>query len=655
MATSRSDILVVDDRAQKALKDYIVAASSIQGEIVQLRDRFEYIDRAYLMEQDRTDEQQKARLANKRGDVTKLQNMQVPIVMESCESSNGFLTNVFLSEYPMFKVVADPDKMDIALQWNTMIGEDQVHFGWAGEFNTAFSCGTRYNFAPIEIDWVKEIAYKPTNGVGSGGVTLEQVYWEGNRIRSLNPYNTIYDPRVAIHKMHEKGEFAGYIEVMSRIDLKRFLANLGDLRLKNDVKAFEGAEGPISHYYPQINLSILNRNASWLAGSFDWTRWVTGDAQGHIQYKNMYTVVTLYARLMPFDFGIRSARDQTPDVWKLVMVNETIVYAQPIKAAHDYLPIIIGCPVVNNLGIQTKTQAENQMPFQDMTSALWNAKLASARRRSTDRVLYNPLLIDPDHINSPNPAAKIPLRPTAYGRKLEEAVYVFPYQDDNSQYFVQEANGVAEWGRRAQGQNNMSVGQFQKGNKLQSEVDTTMQNAGSRDRSGAIMWETYVFQPIKTQLKSNYLQFTPKATKFNRNLQIPVNIDPVKLREIEAEFEIGDGLLPVQKLVHADVMNAGFTTLAQVPGLASGYKLPPMFSYMMKIQGVDKLSKFEKTPEELQYEQALAAWQNAAAMITKNKPEMTPEDIQKALGPMPQLKQAPTPTQPAQTTGTGVQ
>jgi len=49
------------------------------------------------------------------------------------------------------------------------------------------------------------------------------------------------------------------------------------------------------------------------------------------------------------------------------------------------------------------------------------------RRRVTDRMLYNPLLVDPDHINSPNPSAKIPIRPTAYGRKLEEAIYKIPF------------------------------------------------------------------------------------------------------------------------------------------------------------------------------------------------------------------------------------
>lgn len=634
-----SNVLIVDDAAQQKLVSYIRSAINLRDEGWQNRTRFEAIDRAYMRETDRTEEQRKAKLANAAGNINKLQNIQVPMVMETVENAVSFLTNVFLLDYPIFKFGSGPEEQDLALMWNTLVGEDQVKYGWVAQFNIAFRNGAKYNFAPMEVDWKQDIIYKPTNGTGVRGVTLEEVIWEGNCIEALDPYNTIYDSRVPIHKVHEEGEFVGYVKRMTRIQLKRFLFNLGDLRIKNDKKAFEAGEWDVEYYVPHINFDCIIKDKNYGSGQFNWINWVTNTAQNHIKYQNMYTVVVLYARVMPFEFGIRAPKDQTPDIWKLICVNGIMVYAQPIVNAHNYLPIVIAQPLVDNLDHQTKTLSENQVPFQEMVNSLWNAKLASARRRTVDRMLYNPLLVDPDHINSPNPGAKIPLRPTAYGRKLEEAVYQIPFRDDNSQFFVQEAAGVAEWGLRANGQNRVSVGQFQKGNKLQDEFQTTMANAGSRERSQAIMWESLAIQPIKVMLRSNYLQFTREGTRYNRKEETIVDISPQELRKAAGDFDIGDGLLPIQKLVHTDVMQGAFNTLNNVPRIANSYHVGPMFSYMMKVQGVDKLSKFEKTPEEMQYETALTAWQTVAMEVIKKKPEAKPEEIQAIIGPMPQPPQ----------------
>lgn len=609
MAT-KDDVLTIRPDAQERLVLYMESCAYIRDEGWQLRQRLEEADRQYMRENDFSQEQYKAKLANRKGDPTKIQNMRTPMVMEATETSVGFLTNVFATEYPMFKFATDPQQQALAMQWNALVGEDQMYFGWQGEFNQAFRNGEKYNFAPLEVEWCEYNKYKPVNGTGKGGMELSQQIYAGNRIASIDPYNCIYDPRVPMHKVHEEGEFVGWVKMMHRIRLKMFLASLGDSRLKNDVKAFKAPNGKVEYYVPYLNPNVIVKNQNWLLGgeNFNWIKWATDAAQKHIEYRDMYTVVCLYARIMPYEFGIYAPNDQTPDVWKLVNVNGVLVYAQPMVNAHNMLPIIIAQPQVDNLSHQTKSSAENISDFQYLADALINAKLAAARRRVMDRMLYNPLLIDPDHINSPNPAAKIPLRPTAYGRKLDEAVKEFPFHDENSQYFIQEANYITEWARRSQGQNNVTQGQFQKGNKLQDEFNTVMANAGARDRTKALMWENYAMVPIKTQLKSNYLQFAPEGKKYNRKDKQVVNIDPVALRETESDFEVGDGLLPVQRLLRSDILEHGFQTMVQVPAIGTKYDLGGIYGYLMQLGGVQGLDKFAKPPEIVQYEQALAAW-----------------------------------------------
>jgi hypothetical protein len=84
------------------------------------------------------------------------------------------------------------------------------------------------------------------------------------------------------------------------------------------------------------------------------------------------------------------------------------------------------------------------------------------------------------------------------------------------------------------------------------------------------------------------------------------------------------------------------------PAVRNQYNIGPLASYMMKVQGVDKLSKFEKTQEQIQYEQQLQAWQGTMVEWIKlvGKPKggegtgvWTPEEIRQAAGEMPQPPQ----------------
>lgn len=651
----KQDILTISADSQNRLVQYVKAAAQLRDVGWQLRNRLEDVDRLYMREFDYSEAQQKAKLANRRGDPNKIQNIQTPLVLEAVETSVGFLTNVFTTEYPMFQFAAGPENEDLALQWNTLVGEDQLEYSWAGEFEQAFRNGEKYNFAPIEIEWTEQNKYKPTNGTGDGGVQLTQQIYCGNSITAYDPYNTIYDPRVAPHLCHKIGEFAGRVQQMHRIQLKMFLASLGEKRLKNDVAAFKSPNWDIEYYVPYINPTVIVRAQNWLTGAenFDWNKWATQEAQKHIEYKNMYTVITLYARIMPYEFGIKAPKDQTPDIWKLIVVNGVLVYSQPVINAHDLLPVIIAVPKVDNLTHQTKAAAENIADFQFMSSALMNGKLMSSRRRVYDRMLYNPLLIDPDHINSPNASAKIPIRPTAYGRKLEEAIYQIPFHDENGGEFVQESQMIVEWAKRIQGQNNVTQGQFQKGNKLQDEFNTVMANASIQDRSKALMWENYAMQPAKIILRSNYLQMVPDGDRWNRKENKLVTIDPVALRKDAAQFIVGDGLMPSQRIMRSDVLEHSMQTMIQVPAIGKDYSVGDIYAYLMKRAGVDGLEKFKKNPDQVNYETALGAWQSMMQVGMKqvgtslgNGKFLTIEDVKNIVGPMPQ------PPKPVQATPT---
>jgi hypothetical protein len=266
----------------------------------------------------------------------------------------------------------------------------------------------------------------------------------------------------------------------------------------------------------------------------------------------------------------------------------------------------------DGLGYQTKSLAENALAFQDTASALWNSAIASRRRAISDRGLYDPSRVSSESINSDNPAAKIPVRPAAYGKPLQEAYYPIPFRDDQAGIVFQETDQILRMADKVSGQNPARQGQFVKGNKTREEFNTVMGNANGRDQTIAMLYEAQVFTPMKEMLKLNILQYQSGTQLYNRETQQAIDIDPVSLRKAVVEFKVSDGLTPTDKLVNADVLQVAMQTIASSPQLSQRYNLGPLYSYFMKTQGA-RIAEFEKSDEQVAYEQALQSW-NAAIM-----------------------------------------
>lgn len=586
------------------------------------RARFLGIDKQYQREMDLSEEQARAKAANNAGDPNRFQNMTVPVVMPQVEAAVVHQTSVFLTGEPLFGVVAAPTYMDEALQLESILEENSIKGGWVRQLLLFFRDGFKYNFAPLEVTWQNEVTWNVETDLEVSlkeGVPKE-VTWSGNSIRRLDPYNTFVDPRVSPTEVYKDGEFVGYTEYMSRIKLKSYIAALPDKIIANIRPAFESSMGALAgatsgeakeFYIADVNPEVTNQDVS---GDVDWFAWAELDTKEErkIDYKGAYDVTTFYAKILPAEFGIRATKSKTPQIYKLVIVNHSvIIYAELQTNAHNYLPVVIGSPLEDGLRKQTKSLAENGVPFQQLASALMNSVIASRRRAISDRVLYDPSRITSAQINSANPSAKIPVRPSAYGKDIKQSVYQFPYRDDQSAAAMQQVQGVLGLANTLNGQNQAQQGQFVKGNKTLHEYESVMQNANGRDQLASILLEHQCFSPIKRILKFNTLQYQGGESIYNRDKDVVVEVDPVKLRQAVLDFRISDGLTPASKILNSETFSVALQVIGSNPQLAAEYNMGPMFSYMMKTQGAN-LTEFEKSQEQVAYEQAMQQWQQLA-------------------------------------------
>ena len=604
----------IPQAAQDALIQYFRQTVDASFNVANLRPRFEYIDKEYIRENKLMVEDANAVAANKAGNKRKIQDIVIPIIEPQIETAHAYLTSVFLTGLPMFGVVSKAINANEALQLEAIISNQSLNptNPWTRQFSKFFRHGLKYNFSAVEVDWCtqKTISIVTDTKFDSTGAQgkPQEVVWQGNTVKCLDPYNTLFDPRVDIAEQHTKAEYTGYVEMRNRVALMQELAAL-PMRM-NYTKAMESGSNQSEwvnrlYYVPQV--FIENFNYSKMTGLMDWNAWAFGGNRGvndiKIKFKNLYYKVTRYCRIVPADFGINVPGAREVQIWKFITVNDSyIVFAERQTNGHQFLPIIFGQPHEDGLNLQTKSLAQKMIPFQDLGSAHANAHLAARRRAVADRMLYDPSRISPGDINSDSPTAKIPCRPSMYGQPLEKAVYQIPFKWEESRGVMADVKEVFQFAELVSGQNKVQQGQFVKGNKTKSEFEDTMGKSSGRQQTQAILIEAQVMQPIKHIVKMNILQYQPPGKVYNYATKEQVDVKPQDLRTKALEFTVSDGIMPSDKILDSDTMSVLIQTVGSSEQLSEEWNVGGILAHLVKSKGVD-IDQYRWTAEEKQQRQ----------------------------------------------------
>jgi hypothetical protein len=78
----------------------------------------------------------------------------------------------------------------------------------------------------------------------------------------------------------------------------------------------------------------------------------------------------------------------------------------------------------------------------------------------------------------------------------------------------------------------------------------------------------------------------------------------------------------------SDTLVVAMQQIGSSPQISAAYNIGPMFSYLMKIKGAH-ISAFEKSPQQQQYEQAMAQYQQTIMQLFKQNPDIKQEQLPK--------------------------
>lgn len=604
MATLTKELRVSKD-AQAKIIEYIAAILTARRSDQELHTKMEAIDIAYARYKESGCE------GDKVCNVFEQDNVIAPIVISQVDSMVGYLSEIFLSGYPIFPVVSNPTNREYAEQLETLIDDHATLGGYARQLLLFLKDGVKYNFSAIEADWTSIDQYNILEDWATPDVKkLDRTDRYYTSIKRLDPYNTIFDPTISLGDNSKLGDYAGHIQILSRVKLKKLI-----IKLSKDNAAYNANEALSATIGNSVGASSLNYRIHPTVSSYitprrpedrvDWEKYITGKGNQSSSLINAtnYELVTIYGRIIPSELKIIGPQPNTPQIWKFQVVNGvTLISAKRIITASDCLPILFGQPNEDGLGLQTQSTAENEIPIQEAATTLYNIRFAAARRAVADRALYDPKVISLPDVNSPVPAAKIPVRTAPLeGRTIDAAYKQIPFDMRGTETTLQDAAQLVEFSKQLSGLNNAQQGQFQKGNKSVTEFQTVMGGSDSRLRLPALLLEHQVFMPLKSIIVLNIFQYGQDAIVVSQKNGNVVNINIDALRKQVLAFRVADGYTPKSKLASTEMLTNLMNLIMNSPVLQQSYgpMLPSIVAHLAQLGGVRGLEEYLPTMPQI--------------------------------------------------------
>lgn len=549
-----------------------------------------------------------------------------PIVVSQVDSFVAYLADVFLSGYPLFPVVSTPATRKDAEALETLMDDHAILGAYPRHLLLFIREAVKYNYAGLEVDWDTITRFTSVGSIlSSTGKATERSVKYFNRIRRIDPRNIIRDTSVLPCDLAEHGDYGGYVEMLSTTALRRYLVKMHSQGFAFNIEAALNSAGPggtssldASNFTVQPSISeYISAEGYYNSQSgVDWDAYAEGNLKKKSStpsYGNMYEKVVLYARIIPSQHGIVSPAPNTPQIWRLVLINgQVLVAAHRVISAFDLLPILLGQPQEDGFGVQTQSVAESEIPFQDAAEKLFNIRFSAARRAVSDRALYNDNYIKSSDINSKAAAPKIPVNINPLTPISLDSVYKsIPFDMRGTETTLGDAQAIVQFSRELHGLNNARTGQFQRGNKSVQEWNDVQSGSENRLRLPALALEFQVFQPMKSIMTLNIMQFGEDAEIVSQKTGDVVKVDIARLRAAALSFRVADGFTPKSKMASTEMLNNGLQIIGNSPILQQSYGayLPAMFSHLMSLGGVRGLEEYDPQYAARQEQGA----QNAAA------------------------------------------
>lgn len=565
---------------------------------------------------------------NDKGKPPKAISVIVPFSFATIQTIVTFLLHAFAGRRPIFPVSTyKGETADTARIMETVLQYNADHTRFIKELHTFLQDGQVYGVGIFRTAW-EETFRQRTRRTPEGAFREESLIYQGNMVRSQDPYMFFPDPRVPMAEVNRRGEFVFWRTFEGRHAIKHLEAD----GIYKWVDA-GGSKLPVNKHwtYDHSSRSLRADGDSQPGMELDST-----DGQKLSAY---IQVDQGTCEIIPAELGL--GEGTRPEKWLFTILNKKqIVQAEPYSHDHSMHPVCVTEPYTMGYGFGHIGMADMIGPIQDLISWMLNARIDNVRRTLNDMFIVDPNLVELADIKNPGPGKLIRLKRPAIGQDVRTAISQLPIQDVTANH-VSNINDIIRFGQMMSSvQDNVMGIQDSGGRKTATEVRTAMEAGASRLSAQARIISAQAMVDLTEQMAVNIQQFQTEEFMLNvvgeEGINNPILISPEMLVG-DFHYPVHDGTIPIDKVALLDVWKEIFAVTAQDPDLTGRYDRSKIFEFMAELGGAKNIEAMKLMPDE-QLQQQVA--QGNLVPLPGGQGSPGPSPLVQALGGPPPAQRA---------------
>jgi hypothetical protein len=530
---------------------------------------------------------------NDSGKAPKAVNITVPYMWATTMTIITYMLHTFCGRKPIFQVGATNIKaqekassMELLLQYNA------DHTKLIRHLYQFFQDGEIYGLSVMAVQWTNEKARRTVwkqeqnpmmPGEANWTPTREvRTVYEGNTVKSIDPFMFFPDPRVPMTEVNERGEYVFWRTFEGKHFLKR-------LEAAGEIKFVDAA-------------GQLPRGGLTVAGTSQSSRSIRTEGEatpgtGLAQTKGD-TFVQLdqgTVEIIPKNLGL--SETTTPEKWIFTILNKRqIVQAEPYEMDHGKHPVVVSEPYTMGYGFGQLALADLLTPLQDTISWFVNAHVDNVRAIMNNMLVVDPSRVEMQDLKAQGPGKLIRLKRASYGQDVKEAVFQLQVQDVTARHmgdletFIRLADSLTGVGDNLRGIQDAA------GRKTATEVRTSTEAGASRLAASARLRSVQAIVPLAEMMSLNNQQLLSQefeATVLGiDNGAKSFRISPEEITG-DFYFPVNDGTLPIDKIAMMDIWKELLMGIMSDQQLRMEFDVPGLFSWLAELGGARNFDRFK--------------------------------------------------------------
>jgi len=515
--------------------------------------------------------------------------VNLPLSWVHIDDIMTYFAQTFAPNRGMFYHTANPDETSEASQIVSKMNNDAIQSGAYREILQGLYSLLKYNKGGYWLNWTKELGPNLVQrDADSPPETEMQIRWQGNRMEAVDNYNFFYDPSVPLHRLHVDGEFVARADIRSHYWLQSKAA-AGQFYNCEDALEDDCMSNQMTYYRNPPQEASLNS----INNTGQDTNWVSilSETAGYVK-ANGYELVTIYIRINPNKFALipkaSSRMRDRYEVWRFTILNdEKIIDATYMNNIHGYLPCMVGTMNDDIMGAAAKSVSEILTPLQDFASFLVNTHISATRANLYGTTFYDPTMVDLDSVPAGEVAARVKVKPAAYGKDIRQYVYQMQANQDTGST-LQDLDSVMNLINQFFPTQSLPSQIASIDRAVSNQVAAVQQGANRRQQKAARLLDDSIFRNVRFAMYYNIIQYAPEREEFvDAFTGKPVVLDIQALRNSNLPFIIGQGLKAIDRMAAASMLQEIIFALIQAPQVAQQLDLLGLIDYWTSMIDVD--------------------------------------------------------------------